>query len=168
METALLGPEFLHKKALETKSISVPLEELSLYRTVVGFISNSVGVNRAPAPFCGIYTTEYAIVPVPSALVDSEAERVMDRLREVGYFTLLRADALKRFKEEALLIICWDPKVILAEKEGVDPQAEVPTIECTLPGREGQPCNHCFDCQTFYGKSVEGACARHNAALNGN
>lgn len=149
--SALLSPEELHKRAEEHASVVPEVSSLPLFQTVKGFINNSTGHSRMPAPLYDIYTTEYTIIPVPGSMLDDEVPRVVNALREAGFFVSIKDDALARFHEESLMIVCWDPRVIAAYKAGYEfDNSDMKPGMCILPGHEGNPCIHCFDCVQYF------------------
>lgn len=145
----IVSPSELHARAQEHPVEQTPqVENLPLFETVGNFINNSKGHSRAPMPLCEVLTTEYAIIPVPSNIVDSEAIPIKKFLSDKGFFCILKEDALARFKEEVLMVVCWDPRVIEAHREsgrevGV---LSAQQLYCVLPGREDKLCNHCYKC----------------------
>lgn len=150
MEVAIVSPAEMHARAKEVKVVEQPIESLQLFDTVSGFISQSIGRRPTKCLLCGKYTDEYIIVPIPAELVDNDARQVKTYLIQQGYFVTIRADALARFNQEALMVICWDPEIIKVSKDYPDEGGifDSGEIYCVLPGRENQPCNHCFRCHT--------------------
>lgn len=146
---SIMTPAELHTRAQENPvTPEATPESLPLFETVSKFINNSNGHSRAAIPLCEILTTEYAIIPVPSNIVDSEAIPIRDFLSGMNFFCVLKEDALARFREEVLMIVCWDPRVIEAHKDGgreVGVTA-LSQLYCILPGREDKLCNHCYHC----------------------
>lgn len=155
--TPLLSPEELHKRAEEQENAVPEVSTLPLFQTVKGFINSSTGHSRMPAPLYDIYTTEYTIIPVPGSMLDEEVPRVVAALKEAGFFVSIKDDALARFHEESLMIVCWDPRVIAASKAGFEfDNSHMRPGMCILPGREDNPCVHCFDCVQHF-SSLENA-----------
>ena len=152
----LLDPRTLHQRAKESKTVQKKPESKPspLWNTVVGFINNSTGNSRAPAPICGIMTTEYVVVPVSSEMLDEDAVKVRVKLEDAGFYCEFIADALQRFNEESLVVISWDPSVIEAAKRGAS-GTKVKRGLCILPGREGRACDGCYDCHSFYQKYMK-------------
>ena len=151
MNIKLMNPDALHKKAQEVpKEEKKSIEEVPLWQTVVGFINNSKGVSRAPAPICGVMTLEYIVIPVPASLLDLDALSVKVRLEDAGFYCEIIADALQRFNEESLIVVSWDPAVITAFKSGSGDRTLISRGMCILPGREGTKCNGCYDCHVYY------------------
>ncbi len=153
----IISPAELHARAKENPVVEAPIESLPFYTTVGNFINNSKGHSRAPIPLCGKLTTEYAIVPMPSNIVDSEGMRIKDWLQERGFFVTVRADSLARFQEEALMIICWDPEVLAVSKETEWKEGIIDArqLYCVLPGKEHQLCNHCYRCHESFSGHAE-------------
>lgn len=150
----LITPSELHNRAAQTK-VETPIETIPLWNTVVGIVNASNGNHRASAPICGVYTTEYTIVPLPSSMIGSESDRVIKELRKAEYYVELVADSLRRFNEESLMVICWDPEVISAAKSGKSGTV-VDRGMCILPGQENRKCDGCFDCHVhFQGTSMD-------------
>lgn len=152
--STLISPEELHKRAEECTQVIPEVNSLPLFQTVKGFINNSTGHSRIPAPLYDIYTTEYTIIPIPGSMLDDEVPCVATALREAGFFVSIKDDALARFHEESLMIVCWDPRVIGAYNSGFTPDTSMmrPGM-CILPERDGKPCCHCFDCVDYFSKS---------------
>lgn len=145
----IVSPTELHTRAIQNGVTQTPTEELPFYETVSKFINGSQGCSRAQIPLRGKLTSEYCIIPMPSSIVDDEGVRVRDWLRDKGFYATMRADSLARFKEEALLIVCWDPKVIAegdSDEDSTDGLLNAHQLYCVLPGKEGKLCNHCYQC----------------------
>lgn len=164
--TGLVSPNEMHRRAETTiKEAETPVDELALYHTVLGFINGSSGHARAQAPFFNIYTTEYTLIPIPSAMLDNEAARVVEALRDEGYYVTMKDDSLQRLREEALMIVCWDPRVIAANKAGIDnSQSSIPKGNCVVPGKTHLPCTHCYECVIYFNEHRNQGGAGQNAA----
>lgn len=146
----LISPEVLHARAAGTEEVSVTSDTVSVMEIVRKFLENSQGVHRTPCLLCGVYTKEYTIVPIPSELAD-DALGVKQLLKGAGYFVTLKDDALIRFNEEVVMVICWDPKVIEAARLFEETEINSGTlgdIYCIIPGREGIRCDNCYLCYT--------------------
>lgn len=151
MFSTLISPAELHERAVAHIKEEKPVDTLPLFKTVIGFINGSSGVSRAEAPFCGIYTTEYTLIPVPGSMLEEEAPRIIAALREHGYYVAMKDDALSRFKEESLMVVCWDPRIIAAYNAGHETEeVKVSHGKCVLPGRQDQQCTHCYDCVQYF------------------
>ena len=152
----LIKPEDLHKKAQEVKPVKQkPVEEVPLWQTVVGIINDSSGHSRTSAPICGVQTTEYVVIPVSASMLDEDAVRVKVELEQAGFYCEFVADAIKRFNEESLIVVCWDPAVIaVSNKDEYKNKTDIARGLCILPGREGQMCNGCYDCHVYYQSSL--------------
>ncbi len=165
MFSSLISPAELHERAVALVKEEKPVESLPLFKTVLGFINGSSGVSRAEAPFCGVYTTEYTLIPVPGSMLEEEAPRIINALREHGYFVTLKDDALSRFKEESLMVVCWDPRVIAASEAGHDAN-EMPALhgKCILPGKQENECTHCYDCVQYFTAQHDNSAAEEGAS----
>lgn len=157
--SGLVSPSDLHRRAeAAVREAETPVDELALYHTVLGFINGSTGHARAQAPFFNIYTTEYTLIPIPSAMLDKEATRVCNALREEGFYVTLKDDSLQRLREECLMVVCWDPRVIAADRAGIgNSQAAIPKGNCILPGKTHLPCTHCYDCVLYFAEQAQKA-----------